>query len=627
MDKLVTIIVPVYNKELFLHDCIESINQLNIDHHYVEAIFVDDCSTDSSLSIIESYQQKYNFLKVIQLDKNTGSPAEPRNVGMNYATGKYITFLDADDWLDSEGFPELLLQANKHNSDIAFGQSIKHDDRGISKLGRFTSFKVENGLIPYEIDKIFRAVGPPGKIVKADVIKSNKLKFKHLKFGEDKLFFIEAISRCKTASMNSAAVYHVNRYNENQSLVTETNILEKTADNLTVLEEVLQLNLPEKAEFQAISRIVEVDFISRLFNKKRFLKSHQKAEFYDYFNRLTEVLRMNGKNIEDYIIENKYKNNFKLLYEHRYDDLYDYIAMLIKGGKADRYIKNNQVHFVMPEQLQDLIPVTEEMFAVYEGTHEYEGVHYEQIRVYKHPDITIDKVLFTEIHNEPHAQEVEYVERNNKIYIKSSVLEDFAYNFNIVLIYNEYKPYTVNMNLPNMSSNINLKRQNFKAEFMQKEKNNKKSDEVKRYFHFSPQTVSVLNKFKVYHDVEFTAQVDRSVEVGEILEVNGIEHTKKGTPRLLIDDNKVITANRAFVAAVTKDNNDQYYYKAPQKVKILQQCKEYASRNFKNTINILESDSVVAIEKVILSPKGTPRLKTDSDTFITANNSFVQAIN
>ena len=146
---------------------------------------------------------------------------------MNYATGKYITFLDADDWLDSEGFPELLLQANKHNSDIAFGQSIKHDDRGISKLGRFTSFKVENGLIPYEIDKIFRAVGPPGKIVKAEVIKSNKLKFKHLKFGEDKLFFIEAISRCKTASMNSAAVYHVNRYNENQSLVTETNILEK----------------------------------------------------------------------------------------------------------------------------------------------------------------------------------------------------------------------------------------------------------------------------------------------------------------------------------------------------------------------------------------------------------------
>ncbi|WP_241959646.1 DUF5776 domain-containing protein, partial [Staphylococcus gallinarum] len=125
---------------------------------------------------------------------------------------------------------------------------------------------------------------------------------------------------------------------------------------------------------------------------------------------------------------------------------------------------------------------------------------------------------------------------------------------------------------------------------MQKEKNNKKSNEVKRYFHFNPQTVSVLNKFKIYHDVEFKAHVDRSVEVGEILEVNGIEHTKKGTPRLLIDDNKVITANRAFVAAVTKDNNDQYYYKAPQKVKILQQCKEYDSRNFKNTINILEVD-------------------------------------
>ena len=50
---------------------------------------------------------------------------------------------------------------------------------------------------------------------------------------------------------------------------------------------------------------------------------------------------------------------------------------------------------------------------------------------------------------------------------------------------------------------------------------------MKRYFHFNPQTVSVLNKFKIYHDVEFKAQVDRSVEVGEILEVNGIAHTKK----------------------------------------------------------------------------------------------------
>ncbi|RIP33614.1 glycosyltransferase family 2 protein [Staphylococcus gallinarum] len=626
MDKLVTIIVPVYNKELFLHDCIESINCLNIENEQVEAIFVDDCSTDSSVSIIESYQQKYDFLKLIKLDENTGSPAEPRNVGINLARGKYMTFLDADDWLDYKGFPNLLLQANEHNSDIAFGQSIKHDDKGISKLGRFTSFKVENELIPYEIDKIFRAVGPPGKIIKTEVIKSNNIKFKHLKFGEDKLFFIETISRCKTASMNPKAVYHVNRYNENQSLVTETNILEKTVDNLIVLEEVLNLNIPLNAEFQAISRIVEVDFISRLFNKKRFLKSDQKVKFYDYFQRLIDLLYKNGKHVEDYIIEDKYKNNYKLLKEQRYDDLFIYIEMLIKGGKADRFIKDNQVYFLMPVALQDLLPVTEEMFAVYEGTRDIDGEYYEQIKVYKNQEIEIDKVLLTEIYNEPHAKEVHFEKQGDKIYIKSSELETITFNFNIVFIYNGYKPYTVNMNLPNSSANITLKRQNFKAEFVQKEKSRKKTDTVKRYFHFNPQTVTVLNHFKLYNDVEFKERVDRHIEIGELIEVKGITHTKKGTPRLIIDNDKVITANRNFVSAVTKDNNDKYYYEVPHKVKTLKQCKEYDSRNFKNTINTIDQGTVIAIEKIILSDRGTPRLKTYSDTYITANKEFVQAI-
>lgn len=626
MDKLVTIIVPVYNKELFLHDCIESINCLNIENEQVEAIFVDDCSTDSSVSIIESYQQKYDFLKLIKLDENTGSPAEPRNVGINLARGKYMTFLDADDWLDCKGFPNLLLQANEHNSDIAFGQSIKHDDKGISKLGRFTSFKVENELIPYEIDKIFRAVGPPGKIIKTEVIKSNNIKFKHLKFGEDKLFFIETISRCKTASMNPKAVYHVNRYNENQSLVTETNILEKTVDNLTVLEEVLNLNIPLIAEFQAISRIVEVDFISRLFNKKRFLKSDQKVKFYDYFQRLIDLLYKNGKHVEDYIVEDKYKNNYKLLKEQRYDDLYIYIEMLIKGGKADRFIKDNQVYFLMPVALQDLLPVTEEMFAVYEGTRDIDGEYYERIKVYKNQEIEIDKVLLTEIYNEPHAKEVHFEKQGDKIYIKSSELETITFNFNIVFIYNGYKPYTVNMNLPNISANITLKRQNFKAEFVQKEKSRKKTDTVKRYFHFNPQTVTVLNHFKLYNDVEFKERVDRHIEIGELIEVKGITHTKKGTPRLIIDNDKVITANRNFIRAVTKDNNDKYYYEVPHKVKTLKQCKEYDSRNFKNTINTIDQGTVIAIEKIILSDRGTPRLKTYSDTYITANKEFVQAI-
>ncbi|WP_340578962.1 glycosyltransferase family 2 protein, partial [Staphylococcus aureus] len=154
---------------------------------------VDDCSSDNSLGIVESFATKYDFIKLIQLDENTGSPSEPRNVGMKTATGEYITFLDADDWLDPEGLPILLNQAKDHHSDVAFGQSIKHTEKVTKKIGRFSSYKYANHLVPYEIEKIFRAVGPPGKIIKRDIIIDNDIYFKHMKYGEDKLFFIEAI--------------------------------------------------------------------------------------------------------------------------------------------------------------------------------------------------------------------------------------------------------------------------------------------------------------------------------------------------------------------------------------------------------------------------------------------------
>nr|WP_260845975.1 glycosyltransferase [Staphylococcus pettenkoferi] len=88
MTKLVSIIVSVYNKENFLNQCIESLINLEIDKDSIEAIFVDDCSTDRSVEIVKNYEKDYDFIRLIQLSENTGSPAEPRNVGIQEAQGK-----------------------------------------------------------------------------------------------------------------------------------------------------------------------------------------------------------------------------------------------------------------------------------------------------------------------------------------------------------------------------------------------------------------------------------------------------------------------------------------------------------------------------------------------------------
>lgn len=481
MKKLLSIIVPVYNKAYFLETCIESINKLNINKDVIEAIFVDDCSSDNSLGIVESFATKYDFIKLIQLDENTGSPSEPRNVGMKTATGEYITFLDADDWLDPEGLPILLNQAKDHHSDVAFGQSIKHTEKVTKKIGRFSSYKYANHLVPYEIEKIFRAVGPPGKIIKRDIIIDNDIYFKHMKYGEDKLFFIEAISKCKTASMNPKATYHVNRYTYNQSLVGQTDIIKKTKLNLTVLDEVLKLELPNSAEFQAISRIVEVDYMSRLFKNNRFLKAENKSVFYELFDEMVLILESYGKNIEDYLLADTFKNIYQLLRNKEYQKLIEFITMLQQGGKANKFVENNRVHFLMPETLNDVLPIKDPVFAVYEGTHLIEGVLKDVIRVYKDDQTIIDKVVLSEINNEIHDATIDFEMINNYIYIDTEDLNQCDFAFNISLIYDGYKSIYVNMNLPNASRMASLKRQNFKAEFVSVTKSTNKGSYLNEY--------------------------------------------------------------------------------------------------------------------------------------------------
>ena len=92
VNELVSIIIPVYNAEKYIRETIKTI----ADQTYTnwEAIFVDDCSTDRSASIIE--EQLSSKIKLIKLEKNSGT-AIARNAGIKEAKGRYLSFLDADD--------------------------------------------------------------------------------------------------------------------------------------------------------------------------------------------------------------------------------------------------------------------------------------------------------------------------------------------------------------------------------------------------------------------------------------------------------------------------------------------------------------------------------------------------
>lgn len=627
MEKVLSIIVPVYNKEKFLKECVESIGNLEISKDKIEALFIDDLSTDNSYEILKEYEKQNDFVKVIQLDVNSGSPSKPRNVGIKEAKGEYVTFLDADDWLDPKGMPILINQVKENGSDVGFGHSIKHDDKSITKLARFTSFKVDNNLVPYEINKIFRAVGPPGKILKRSIIIDNNIEFKHMKYGEDKLFFIEAISKCKTASMNDVPVYHVNRYSENDSLVKQTDIIEKSYLNLDVLKEVLELDLQEAAKYQALSRIIEVDFISRLFNRKRFLNRLNKQPFYDIFDEMLKVLEDYGKNIEDYISNGRVKNIYNLLKNKEYEKLNELINIHVKGGNASKYIKDNVIHYDMPESLSGCLPTIDEFYATYNGTYMINNRKYEKINVYKEDEVKIKKVLLTEINNEPNQFEVDFIEKDNYILIESDLFNKVSYNFNITIVYNDYIPFIVNMLLPNGNKDIKLNRQNFKAEFKVDDQEELSVEEKfsQKYYIKNPTKVIIIKKLNVYNNPNFEEKMDLSFSIGELVDVAAIAFSLKGTPRLQLTNGTYITANKLFVKEI-EEYKDSYLYDIPKKVSILKRCKEYNTPKFEGEIiRGYEVNDEVDIESIVMSPKLTPRLKTRNG-FITANKEFVRPI-
>lgn len=116
----VSVIIPMYNAEKYLEECLQSL--LNQTLENIEIILVDDCSTDNSLEIAKNFIPKFeignkNFL-IIKLAQRSGCPGIPRNFALDYAKGKYIFFMDSDDFLADDALEVFYKAAEEFNADV-----------------------------------------------------------------------------------------------------------------------------------------------------------------------------------------------------------------------------------------------------------------------------------------------------------------------------------------------------------------------------------------------------------------------------------------------------------------------------------------------------------------------------
>lgn len=293
MEQLISIIVPVYNAEKTISCCIDSI----IAQTYAnwEAILIDDGSSDESGHICDEYAKKDKRFCVIH-QQNCGA-STARNIGIEHANGEWITFVDADDYIDNNYLIDLKTGITSNSALII--QGLKQIKDG--KL--FNSIVFEDGIIEkkdfkiaFEEKKIFEYGYSVAKLYNTQIIKNNHIRFnKDISYSEDLIFMLEYILYCDYINYIDGANYNYivdnsilsQRYN---SFKDEYRLFIEFNNTINKICNTFRFN--QTKEIQQYSALILIRSILSLYKKNKYNRQERlnhvnyiKGKYYDYIQK------------------------------------------------------------------------------------------------------------------------------------------------------------------------------------------------------------------------------------------------------------------------------------------------------------------------------------------------------
>lgn len=208
---LISVIIPVYNVEKYLRECVESV--LKQTYQNFEIILVDDGSKDSSGDICDEYAEKDTRIRVIH--KENGGLSRARNAGFEEAQGEYVYFLDSDDWIEEKALEELKQCAEENAADVVFFDAISFEDESGEKCEKQTY--IRNGVYPSGLgtevfaalqnNKEFRSAVPL-LFMKKSFIDEQDIRFLPDVLYEDLLYTFEVFCLASKVTQLSKTFYH-----------------------------------------------------------------------------------------------------------------------------------------------------------------------------------------------------------------------------------------------------------------------------------------------------------------------------------------------------------------------------------------------------------------------------------
>jgi len=266
---LVSIIIPCYNVGSYIEQCIDSI--LSQSYKSLEIIVIDDGSTDNTGEILKHYND--SRLKIIH-QKNAGLSAA-RNTGLKVAKGKYIAFVDGDDFIEPGYIEKLVKTLEQNKSDISICGFIG-SGRCPSKAATLSRTEALSDLLT---QRLGTGVMVWNKLYKRSLFKG--LKFNDGRLHEDNFIMPRILERVKSVSVVPDKLYH---YRENPSSITSKMTKKRLKDALDSIEDAKQFIKEKSLDKDLKPELAAYEYNQKFYlyklskeqSLKTFLKSHKK---------------------------------------------------------------------------------------------------------------------------------------------------------------------------------------------------------------------------------------------------------------------------------------------------------------------------------------------------------------
>ena len=332
MPELVSVIVPVYNSERYLKECLKSI--CGQTYSELEILLLDDGSSDSSYKICREYAKSDSRVQAYT-NRNRGVSAT-RNYGLALAKGDYILFVDADDTVEPAMVECMLADLKTHDADICicgFDYVFETDRRPVMQGTGMKGCWKNRDFFEHVLIELYdrNIINPPvNKLIRADILRTYGIRFcEDISINEDVLFSFQVLALCDKIAVVDAEYYRYLQHADGQSLWNRFH--ENWLESCELLSGTVLALLTEKGVPDVISRQMKM----RLFYKyQAAITTMYQCLAYSskqcYYKMKTCVERTRFQTVLDGWKKNGMKQKFQILcLKHKFVLLYHLICMAV----------------------------------------------------------------------------------------------------------------------------------------------------------------------------------------------------------------------------------------------------------------------------------------------------------